>query len=226
MFRAPDGSRLTPDHRRVHSPRTAVCNLHPACGMRSLAGILKRNWLRSVLDRGVGLRSLFWAVLLAAHLLAVPSIVDGLAGVRASRELAAPLLRAVWLAASAAFFLLKIADVPWLRFTPGRKSVLSAALAIALFHAVVIERSDADTGGAVPRTGLVVLVGSLPWWFRAARNAVRRFLDGWRSRLTALRKAVDDLRRGEFVARVALQAPVCLLLPHSRALRAPPVSAI
>lgn len=182
--------------------------------------------MRSVPDRGAGLRSLFWAVLLAAHLLAVPSIVDDLAGVRAARELAAPLLRAVWLAASVVFFLLKIADAPWLRFTPGRRSVLSAALAIALFHAVVIERSDARTGDAVPRAGLVVLVGSLPWWFRAAREAVRRFLGGWRKRLTALRGAVNDLRRGDFVDPVALQAPVCLLLPHSRALRAPPGSTI
>lgn len=194
--------------------------------MQSRAEMSHTSGLRSVLYRRTNLRTLFWLILLAAHLLAVPSIVDGLTGVRASRELAAPLLRAVWLAASAAFFLLKIADVPWLRFTPGRKSVLSATLAIALFHAVVIERSDADTGGAVPRAGLVVLVGSLPWWFRAARNAVRRFLDGWRSRLTALRKAADDFRRGEFVDGIALQAPVCLLLPHSRALRAPPVSAI
>lgn len=194
--------------------------------MQSRAEMSNTICLRSVLYRRANLRTLFWVILLAAHLLAVPSIVDGLAGVRASRELAAPLLRAVWLAASAAFFLLKIADVPWLRFTPGRKSVLSAALAIALFHAVVIERSDADSGGAVPRAGLVVLVGSLPWWFRAARNAVRRFLDGWRSRLTAMRKAVDDFRRAEFVDGITLQAPVSLLLPHSRALRAPPVSAI
>lgn len=194
--------------------------------MQSRAEMSNTICLRFVLYRQTNLRALFWLILLAAHLLAVPSIVDGLAGVHPSQELAAPLLRAVWLAASVVFFLLKIVDVPWLRFTSGRRSVVSAALAIALFHAVVIERSDADTGGAVPRAGLVVLVGSLPWWFRAARNAVRRFLDGWRSRLTALRKAVDDFRRGEFVDGITLQAPVCLLLPHSRALRAPPVFAI
>jgi hypothetical protein len=66
------------------------------------------------------------------------------------------------LSASAVFFILKIADVRWLRLKPGWRSMTTALIVVGLLHVSVLERELEGRSVLPPGpVGLVLCVGTL-----------------------------------------------------------------
>lgn len=116
---------------------------------------------------------MFWALALLVHLGAVPSIFRHFSAGFVQGEYAAPALRALVLTLSAAFFVLKILDVPALRFRGGPRSVFCAGLIVALLHLGILERSPASQNTLMPvRAGVVLFAaGASSWAFSSEAQA-------------------------------------------------------
>lgn len=96
-----------------------------------------RSFSRSTIKRA------FWLFMLVLHIGAIRStwsVLDGLSG---DAEKLFSGFRFFALLGSAIFFVLKIADVTWLRLKPGWRSTVSSLLIVALIHVNVVERAAA-----------------------------------------------------------------------------------
>lgn len=107
-------------------------------------------------------RSGFWLSLLLLHGAALPSIGSALASPAGVADRLGLLVRLVGLTASALFFVLKVADVRWLRLRPGWRSAVAAVIVVALLHVGVVDRAVAGTLAVDPApVGVVLFLGSL-----------------------------------------------------------------
>ena len=120
---------------------------------------------------------LLWIVMLAMHVIAIPGLVATISKTTAFSELIGPLLRIVGLAASGAFFVLKIIDLPCLRVKPGWRSMVGVVLIIGLMHVGVVDRTiGGEAATETAQLGFIALVGAVRC--RAAiRHAFRRILN-------------------------------------------------
>ncbi len=117
---------------------------------------------------------MFWAVLLLAHLGALRSEWEALAAISGLNGWGTSVLRSLALFASAAFFVLKIADVRWLRLQPGWRSVVASLVVIGLLHLNVLERvTRTDLSNGPAPLGIVLFVATLIESDRL-RRALRR----------------------------------------------------
>jgi len=119
-------------------------------------------------------RRLFWATLLLTHLGALRSEWNALAALSGDGGWGTSILRSLALFASATFFVLKIADVRWLRLQPGWRSVVASLVVIGLLHLNVLERVTRTelSNGPAP-LGIVLFVATLIESDRV-RRALRR----------------------------------------------------
>lgn len=112
---------------------------------------------RKRLEPGAGmvlLRRGAWVLLLVLHALALPSLIHAASATTVVGQLSL-LPRIVGLALSAAFFTLKMLDVPWLRCTWDRQRIVAALLIVALLHTGVLDRALSGEDGVDP--------AHLPW---------------------------------------------------------------
>jgi len=104
---------------------------------------------------------LLWVVLLAIHAGAVPAAVRGLPFFSDATFDASTVFRFAGLLLAAAFCLLKVADVPWLRIRPGWRGSVSIAVVLALLHVSVLHRArDGDVALAPSQVGVFLFVGT------------------------------------------------------------------
>ncbi len=82
-----------------------------------------------------------WAAILVMHLAAVPTVIGAVFFGQGDQQSIAAFTRLAGLLASAAFFVLKIIDLPCLRLKPGWRSTATALLIIGLLHLGVVERA-------------------------------------------------------------------------------------
>lgn len=151
---------------------------------------------------------MFWSAVLAGHLLAIPSLIEHFGSAERIGDYGAPVLRAIILAASAAFFVAKIRDVPWLRLRPGWRSTVSAALVIAFLHAGIVQHAQPASDDSTPTR----LVASLfltatvpPAGLRKIQHFLRVLTQLLRRRLTgylALWRRLCCFRQGEPVPQL------------------------
>ncbi len=102
--------------------------------------------------------------MLVLHGLAIPELISTTASARNFAELLGPMIRLAGLSASAAFFVLKIIDVPCLRMSTDWRSIVCIILIIGLMHVGVIDRAlggELSTDGA--HIGFVILAGLVRW---------------------------------------------------------------
>jgi len=159
----------------------------------------------------------FWALMLAVHTPAWLGSCD-LGGWAPQRG---DLLRCLLLTLSQVLFLLKLAGVPWLRFTATRRTWLALGLALALLHAGVASRALHDE--TTPLASGLSAVLNLPLAAGIAGAMILRRHYGARgvgparqSLWLALRPALTDPRQAFLPPRNWLLARTCL--PN----RAPP----
>lgn len=182
------------------------------------------RWLRrGFVDLPPAVRRGFWALLLVLHVVGLRSAWASVLGGAAAGNDAGAYVRLADLAASLLFFLLKIADVPWLRLNPGWRSFVAGWTAVALLHTGVFQRAvgdDAQWGAAT----VVVLAGVLveaPVVGRLVRRLVR-----WvRAQQSPGRVAVSFLSRSFHEAWCTCCTLLrWILLPVLAPPRAPPFS--
>lgn len=99
--------------------------------------------------RSVVVQQAFWALMLLGHL---PAWI-ALSNICLASADQAHLLRWGLLTLSQVFFVLKYADVPWLRLPNERRTLIAFTVIIALLHAGPVERAWSST----PETGLIAL---------------------------------------------------------------------
>lgn len=92
----------------------------------------------------------FWLFLLILHIGAIRSAWSGLNGLWVDADWLSNGLRFLALLASACFFVLKIADVAWLRLNPGWRSAVSSLVIVALLHVNVVDRVAAGERVSAP----------------------------------------------------------------------------
>ena len=110
-----------------------------------------------------------WALMLVLHGLAIPGLISTINNAHNLVDLLGPMIRLAGLSTSAAFFVLKIIDLPCLRLNTDWRSIVCVIVIIGLMHVGVIERAlngDLSTEGA--HIGFVVFAGIVRW-----RAAVR-----------------------------------------------------
>jgi hypothetical protein len=161
------------------------------------------------------------------HGIAIPGLIATTRGAHGLPELLGPMIRLAGLSASAAFFVLKIIDVPFLRLNSDWRSIVCIVLIIGLMHVGVIDRAlggDLTTDGA--HIGFVVVAGLIRW--RAAvKWAMRHMLSLlWPIRLLRHRPnkqlfgtGLSLIRVDEVIARISQT-----YLPSFSGPRAPPIS--
>lgn len=131
---------------------------------RRLARIMNASTHRMLPERNdlrrYGWR-MVWVVLLAIHAGAVPMAVRGLPFFSEGSVDAYSVFRFGGLLVAAAFCLLKVADVAWLRVRPGRSGSLSIAVVLALLHAGTIQRvRDGEIAVTPSQVGVFLFVGT------------------------------------------------------------------
>lgn len=99
-----------------------------------------------------------WTLLLALHLF---SLVSALAWKQEAEPTAAAdtLVCCVALLGSIGFFILKIADVSWLRLRPGVHSWVAVTAVVALMHVNAVERAVLHGNTTSPLTFVAMLAG-------------------------------------------------------------------
>jgi hypothetical protein len=173
----------------------------------------------AVTGRGVWLRRVFWTALLLVHTVSLPSVFYAVASTDMAVRLAA-MPRIAGLLLSAAFFVFKIIDVPWLRMRRGWRTAVAAILVVGLLHVGVLDRA---LGGEV---GLDPL--HMPWlMLSVVMGAVVLSVQLLRARLTRLFEDISDLLRyhawrGSVHAHAWIPLP-CLERPRYAGCRAPPL---
>jgi len=120
---------------------------------------------------------LFWLSLLLLHGAAIPTLWEEFAGGASIAARLALFVRVTGLALSAAFFILKIVDVPWLRMRGGGRGVVTAVVIVALLHVGVLDRAVADTDFAADPShlGLILFIGTI-WQLDTIRRLIRTFM--------------------------------------------------
>ncbi|MEK6675493.1 MAG: hypothetical protein AABZ47_07545 [Planctomycetota bacterium] len=93
---------------------------------------------RSVLGR------VFWAALLILHLAALPASWSSFGIAWSAKDWGTPAIRTAGLLLTAAFFILKVLDVAWLRLMPGWRSGVAAVTVVALIHVNVLESGGVE----------------------------------------------------------------------------------
>jgi len=112
------------------------------CGIQRAERMRKRQPPKRDSGRqSVGARRVFWLGLLALHAAALPSIWGALKLPADASDHVALTLRLVAMSGSTLFFLLKILDVPALRFCPGWRSAVAAIVVVAVLHVGVVDRA-------------------------------------------------------------------------------------
>ncbi len=120
------------------------------------------------------LKRLFWASMLIMH--AAPIHAVTLQAMNASQGsfFAESLWSLLGLGLSAILFVLKVADVSWLRRNPGMRSALASTLVVALIHVGVIEHSStADKFSPIAPIGVTIVATILADAPRTFRRSVR-----------------------------------------------------
>ncbi|MGB2985310.1 MAG: hypothetical protein WBE26_05455 [Phycisphaerae bacterium] len=119
------------------------------------------------------LRRVFWVLMVVAH---APALVGAWRLFVENGFDAEPLFGSIALTFSMVFFALKVGDVAFLRFRPGRRSFVAFCMVVALVHLDVIRPNDDPT--LVPEctvlTATTWLVGTLPLVRRTPREALSR----------------------------------------------------
>lgn len=182
----------------------------------------------SVADRNIPSRSwrspselsarLFW---LAMFLLHVPGLLASLEALLtgSTSDLFLAGLRVVGLSLSAGFFLLKMADVRWLRLKPGWRSFVAALIATAVLHVGVLERAvDSELACSPAHAGVVLFVGAVG---QAARlvNRLQALQDAL-PRSSARKPALEACR--QHLVQYTLPLPLIACVPSYSGPRAPP----
>lgn len=162
---------------------------------------------------------MFWLALLLFHAAALPSLLASLNGRNELSEHLALLVRIVGMLLTSVFFVLKIADVRWLRLKPGWRSAIAAIAVVGVIHVGVIDRAvsgDFQTDPA--HMGLVFFIGSL-YHVETIRHRIRLAL----SILTPVR--MWRLWRHDSIGRAweaVFLPPQLLVVPAFAPPRAPP----
>jgi len=146
-----------------------------------------RESLRFLLTVPFAIRT-FWTGMLVLHVGAIRSVWLGLHTPGAEGDTVAGAVRVATLGLSVVFFLLKIADVRWLRLKPGWRSTVSAIVVVAVLHISVLDRaSRREIYYSPAHLGFVLCIGTLleveglrrmlrrtPPWIDRVLNAGRR----------------------------------------------------
>lgn len=115
-------------------------------------------------------RRLFWFALLLLHGAAIPSLWAAISRGGEIGTLLPLTVRIAGMSASAAFFVLKIADVSWLRLNGGWRSVVAAVLVVAVLHVGVLDRAlHGDVALNPAQLSLVLCLGTLGYTEPLAR---------------------------------------------------------
>ena len=162
--------------------------------------------------------TLFW---LAMFLLHVPGLLASLEALLtgSTSDLFLAGVRVVGLSLSAGFFLLKMADVAWLRLRPGWRSFVAALIATAVLHVGMLERAvDSELACSPAQMGVVLFVG-------AAGQAVRlgkrlRALQDALPRSGARKPALEAC--WQRMVHCTLPLPLIACVPSYSGPRAPP----
>ena len=154
--------------------------------------------LRFEATRAKLLRAL-WLLMLAVH---IPALLRCLWGQSSPTSQDPNIIAVVGLLLACVFFVLKILDLPWLRFKTDRRSLLTLALAVALVH-VNLMRYSADVL-ADPVQSLVIANMLMVTNLASVRRAMRR--------------ALARLRRPEHTTKVKAAHPANTILTTDRLL--------
>ncbi|NOX57885.1 MAG: hypothetical protein GXP29_03390 [Planctomycetes bacterium] len=112
----------------------------------------------------ITLSRLLWLTLLVLHGLAIPGLIASISSGSDASGGVGLLLRIAGLSASAAFFVLKIIDVPWLRMNGSRRSIVSIILILVLMHVGAIDRAiSVDVAPDYAYIGVVAVAGATRW---------------------------------------------------------------
>lgn len=175
---------------------------------------------------------LFWLLLLVLHGLAIPGLVASISSGSGVSDGVGFLLRIAGLSASAAFFVLKIIDAPWLRMNGGWRSFVSIVLILILMHVGAIDRvigvSTAldDVAPVYAYLGIVAVASAIRWRIavnRAFCRLIVRFLPQPPSQNDPPHRRFDSgfgwTRSDDILARLSQT-----FLPSFSGPRAPPIS--
>lgn len=169
-------------------------------------------------------RRAFWLGMFALHAVAVPAMWTRIAEAVTEGGWLLGLTRGAGFFASLLFFLLKVADVRWLRLRPGWRPATTAVLTVALLHGDPVYRwaSGHSPADFEPVVVLFVVGGALEC--EVFRRAVGRLAQRINSLLRANHRHVG-LSRGHTLY-VRAESRLRLLIPFDRLVpRAPPVVA-
>jgi hypothetical protein len=169
-------------------------------------------------------RRIFWIGMLLLHLPAMPSLW-AMVLTSQGTSLITALVRLVGLLASAAFFILKTIDVPWLRLRAGPRSAITGVLVIALAHVGVVDRAIGGTGGVSDSQVVVLFLSSAAWQIERIKRGLR---ESGRVLLFAASAATGQQLR-VLLYSYRIRDPIlgnrsCSLLPHYCGPRSPPLA--
>ncbi len=135
---------------------------------------LKQQSSKTTVSWRYCLKRLFWASMLIMHATPIHALALQVIHSSNSSAVAASLWSLLGLGLSAIFFVLKVADVSWLRRNPGWRSTVASALIIALIHVGVLAHSSTmNNYSPVAPIGVIVLATFLTETPRAFRRSAR-----------------------------------------------------
>lgn len=170
-------------------------------------------------------RRAFWVGMFALHAVAVPTMWSRIAEAVSEGGFLLGAARGAGFLASLLFFLLKVADVRWLRLRPGWRPATTAILTVALLHGDPVYRwaSSDSPADFEPVVVLFVVGGALEC--EVFRRAVGRLAQQILGLLRTSRRHAG-LRRGHTLY-VRAESLLRLLIPFDRLVpRAPPIAAL
>ncbi len=135
--------------------------------LRRISGRTAFSWLYC-------LKRLFWAVMLILHTAPIHAVT--LRALQSSNNQA--VVESWWsligLGLSAIFFVLKVADVSWLRRNPGWRSAVASTMIVAVVHVGVLERlSPAISLSQATPIGVIMFATLMTDMPRALRGTLR-----------------------------------------------------
>lgn len=122
------------------------------------------------------LRRAFWVFMIVLHVMFVRSAWASMHLGLEGATLFDAAVRIGGLCLSLLFFLLKLADVAWLRLKPGWRSMLVSLVLVVFVHANVLEQAAQDDWHAAPvKLGAVVGLAAVV----AAERCLKQFVRTW-----------------------------------------------